>query len=191
MHVWSFGVVVWNPGGPTRPGRRGFTRQPENSKRAHLSVPALQTPPKFHEKTPEREEQMYISCGREKKKREILGPPPFRPPTLRAPTLRAPTLRARTLRAPTPPGPNPSRPPPKTKLAKCGLANFGQQKLAKFGQMRMAKCGQLTLAKCGHGPIISVDGFGRIRSRLSQGHVAGSDGSGRWTTVAPFRPNFL
>ena len=32
---------------------------------------------------------------------------------------------------------------------------------------------------------------GRIRSRLSQCHVAGSDGSGRWITVAPFRPNFL
>ena len=31
-------------------GRRGFTRQPENSKRAHLRVPALQTPPKFNEK---------------------------------------------------------------------------------------------------------------------------------------------
>ena len=28
-------------------GRRGFTRQPENSKRAHLRAPALQTPPKF------------------------------------------------------------------------------------------------------------------------------------------------
>ena len=38
-------------------GRRGFTRQPENSKRAHMSAPALQTPPKFHEK-----------------EREILGP---------------------------------------------------------------------------------------------------------------------
>ena len=37
----------------------------------------------------------------------------------------------------------------KTKLAKCGLAKFGLQKLAKFGQIRMAKCGQLTLTKCG------------------------------------------
>ena len=32
-------------------GRRGFTQQPENSKRAHLIAPALQTPPKFTEKT--------------------------------------------------------------------------------------------------------------------------------------------
>ena len=37
--------------------RRGFTPQPEISKRAHLRAPALQTPPKFHEKTP-REERM-------------------------------------------------------------------------------------------------------------------------------------
>ena len=61
--------------------------------------------------------------------------------------------------APTPPGPQPSGPPPKTKLAKCGLVKFGQEKLAKFGQIRMAKCGQLTLAKCGVGQIR----FGQIR----------------------------
>ena len=79
--------------------RRGFTRQPENSKRAHLRVPALQTPPKFHEKTPREREKKSDDGGRRvKKKREILGP------RLRAPTLRAPTLRFPTLRAPIPPG---------------------------------------------------------------------------------------
>ena len=79
--------------------RRGFTRQPENSKRAHLRVPALQTPPKFHEKTPrEREKKSEDGGKRVKKKREILGP------RLRAPTLRAPTLRFPTLRAHIPPG---------------------------------------------------------------------------------------
>ena len=35
-------------------GRGGFTRQPENSKRAHFRAAALQTPPIFHEKTPKR-----------------------------------------------------------------------------------------------------------------------------------------
>ena len=36
---------------PRRPrSRQGFTRQPENPKRAHLRSAALQTPPKFHEK---------------------------------------------------------------------------------------------------------------------------------------------
>ena len=48
MRVWALGLSCET----TRPGRRGFTRQPENSKRAYLSVPALQTPPKFHERTP-------------------------------------------------------------------------------------------------------------------------------------------
>ena len=51
------------------------TRQPENSKRAHLRVPALQTPPKFNEKTPRETRKNEISGGREKKKREILGGP--------------------------------------------------------------------------------------------------------------------
>ena len=49
-------------------GRRGFTRQPENSKRAHFRAPALQTPPKFNERTPqEREERMKIVAGEGKK----------------------------------------------------------------------------------------------------------------------------
>ena len=43
-------------------GRWGFTRQPENSKRAHLTAPALQTPPKFHQTTP-RESRKNENCG--------------------------------------------------------------------------------------------------------------------------------
>ena len=70
-------------------GRRGFTRQPENSKRAHLRVPAFQTPPKFHEKTP-REKKSENGSGRGEKKPKILGLPRLRPPTLRGPTLGAP-----------------------------------------------------------------------------------------------------
>ena len=54
------------------------TRQPKNSKRAHFRAPALQTPPKFHERTP-RERKKKENCGRGEKKREILGPPPFGP----------------------------------------------------------------------------------------------------------------
>ena len=62
-------------------GRRGFSRQPENSKRAHLSAPALQTPPKFHEKTHRREKNEFCG-GRGKKKRAppTLRTPPFGPP---------------------------------------------------------------------------------------------------------------
>ena len=60
-------------------GRRGFTRQPENSKRAHLSAPALQTP-KFRERgQQEREKRMKTVAGRGTKKREILGPHPSGP----------------------------------------------------------------------------------------------------------------
>ena len=48
--------------------------------RAHLSAPALQTPPKFHEKTPPEREEKNEFCGGTGKKREILGPPPFGSP---------------------------------------------------------------------------------------------------------------
>ena len=74
------------------------------------------TPPQFHEKTPregkktredarrerkKEEKRMNMGAREGKKKREILGPPPFGPPTLRAPSLRAPSLRLPTLLAPT------------------------------------------------------------------------------------------
>ena len=163
----TFGVLglsCASPGGPVWWGRRGFTRQPENSKRAHLRALALQTPPKFHEKTPRERRKNEISGGREQKKREILGPPPSGPP----PSVPHPSGLP-PLWAPTPSGPHPFRLPPKTKLAKCGLAIFGQQKLAKFGQTRMAKCGQLTLAKCGIGQIrfgqMRPNKVGQMRSR--------------------------
>ena len=66
--------------------RRGF-----NSKRAHLSVPALQTPPKFHEKTLRDREKKYENCGKRGKKSAKFwalhpsGPPPFGASTLRGP----------------------------------------------------------------------------------------------------------
>ena len=98
-------------------GRRGFTRQPENSKRAHLSVPAHQTPPIFNEKTPRERRKNEISGGREKKARNF-----------GAPTLRAPTKKKMV----------------KCGLAKFGqqkLAKFGQIRLTKCGQLTLAKYG--------------------------------------------------
>ena len=54
----------------------GFTRQPENSKRAHLSAPALQTTTKFLKKSPRETQKKERNCGgRGKKKNEILGCP--------------------------------------------------------------------------------------------------------------------
>ena len=82
-------------------------------KRAHLRVPALQTPPKFHEKTPRQSEN---GSGRGKKKARNFGPPdfgpppfgpprcgapPFGPPLLQAPPFGPPSLRAEALRAST------------------------------------------------------------------------------------------
>ena len=82
-------------------GRWGFTRQSENSKRAHLSVPALQTPPKFHEKTPrERRKEQNFVAGQGKKARNF-GPPTLRGSTFRGSTLLGSTLLGSTLRAPT------------------------------------------------------------------------------------------
>ena len=105
-------------------GRRGFTRQPQNSKRAHFRDPALQTPPKFHERTPKREKKERKLWRDREKKREIFGPPTLRSPTLRGPTPRGATLRVPTLRGPPfgsppfpglgshPSGPHPSGPHP-------------------------------------------------------------------------------
>ena len=57
-------------GAPTRVplgGPRNGER-PENSKSAHLSVRALQTPPKFNEKTSQREERKKFPAGERKKR---------------------------------------------------------------------------------------------------------------------------
>ena len=92
-------------------GRRGFTQQPENSKRAHLRPWRFKTPPKFHEKTPRETQKERNGGGRGKKKREILGLPPFGAPPFGAPPFGA------------------------------GLAEVGQLRLAKVGQIFLAKVG--------------------------------------------------
>ena len=80
---------------------RDFTRQPENSKRAHFRAPALQ---KHHQNSTkgsqEREERKNIVAGEGKKNAEFWAPT-LRDSTLRGPTFRGPTLRGRNLRAPT------------------------------------------------------------------------------------------
>ena len=66
MPVWALGLSCEAPAAP-KP-----LREP---KRAHFKVPALQTPPKFNEKTP-RERQKERKWWREREeKREILGHP--------------------------------------------------------------------------------------------------------------------
>ena len=77
------------------------TRQPENSKRAHFRAPALQTPPKFYEKTPRETQKERNDGGKGKKEREILGPPPLGAPPFGAPPWGAPPLGGPTLGGPT------------------------------------------------------------------------------------------
>ena len=85
-----------DPPPPDRPKFRCFC-----VKRAHLRAPALQTPPKFYEKTP-RKTQKENGGGEEKKKRGILGPPPFGTLPFGPPTLQTAH----------PSGPPPFGPPP-------------------------------------------------------------------------------
>ena len=136
----SLGVFSWNFGGfcedrdpqmytfglsgcrvkPRRlRDRLGFTRQPENSKRAHFRTLALQTPPKFHGRTSKRgKKRMKIVAG--EKNSEILGPP--------------------TLRAPASPLSPPPDPP--TQFCQIRSGQIRSKKLAKCGQTRLAKCGR-------------------------------------------------
>ena len=133
VHIWALGLSCETPAAPPDRAAGARTRQPENSKRAHFRAPALQTPPKFNERTP-RERKKKENCGGGgKKKREILGPPPFwapprgppfgappfgappfgaplflglGPPPFGPPTLLGSTLLGSTLRGPTLRGPH-------------------------------------------------------------------------------------
>ena len=132
------------------------TRQPENSKRAHFRSLALQTPPKFHESTPEREKkERKLWREREKKSAKFWAPtlraptprplskdPPCHPPD--PPTFRAPLFLGLGLdplgphsSGPHPLGPHPvwsqnstSKNWPKSKLAKVeiGRSRIGQSR---------------------------------------------------------------
>ena len=110
------------------PGWWGPPHQSSQTQVQHLSVPALQTPPKFHEKTPQREKKkMKFPVGESKKSAKFWASHPSGPPTLRAPLFLGPGPHP--LRAP-----HPFRPPPKTKLAKCGLASRTPWSLLTIGR---------------------------------------------------------
>ena len=108
----KFRSFFHSPAASGPPGLHTTTRELQS---AHLSAPALQTQPKFHEKTKqERETKRAKMRAGEGKKREILGPPPFGPPLFGPQPLWAPTLRAPTLSGlgPHPTGPHSSNPHP-------------------------------------------------------------------------------
>ena len=83
----------------------GASHDNQRTPNVHIRAPGpSETPPKFHEKTPKREEKKENCGGRGKEKREILAPHPSASgPHLWAPTLRAPTFSGLgpTLRTPT------------------------------------------------------------------------------------------
>ena len=156
--------------GPSRRGRRGFTRQPENSKRAHLTAPALPNTTKIpREDTQRKTKRAKMGAGEGKKRRKMLGGPAdqhtlqhtptptsdrFHPkttfirPTLPPPPFGPPPVGPPTLLGPTFSGlaPHPSEPPPfgaaqKTLiLAKNGLAKNGLSRVWSPTQAGLKWC---------------------------------------------------
>ena len=153
----TFGVLWLSceaPAAPTRPGRRASHQQPENSKRAYLRVPALQTPPKFHEKTPrEGRKKRILRREREKKERNfgrskgravpgrtVLGHPNMTKPKLETKTH---TQKPHSETVKPLPTPHRQHTPQHNKSnsiwPKVGLAKVGRQKgcaKSRFGQSR-------------------------------------------------------
>ena len=74
MHVWALGLSCETPAAP--PDRAAGTRHPKNSKRAHLSAPALQTTPKFNEDPQRGKKRTNFVAGEGRN----FGPPPFGAP---------------------------------------------------------------------------------------------------------------
>ena len=176
----AFGVLglsCASPGGPVWWGRRCSTRTTREPKRAHLSARSSKTPPKFNEKTFQREKtERNFRWEREKKERNFgrsrgRGVRGRGPKILNTPTTQQTTGTNRHQQAPT--GINQEQ-QTTTKtmtnnnrkfgqniktpiLAKCGLAKCGQH----FGTLILAKCGlaKCGLAKCGHENKLSKFGF--------------------------------
>ena len=106
---------------------RGFTRQPENSKRAHFRAPALQTPPKFT--TPRKRKKNENCGGGGEKSGKFRALHPSGPPSFGAPPFGAPLFLGLALWGPTLRGPHTlssqnstSKNWPKSKLAEVDRA---------------------------------------------------------------------
>ena len=153
--------------------RRGFARQPENSKRVHFRAPALPNSTKIPRENPQRKREKERNEGREREKSakfwashpsgpQPFGPQPFglhlfwvRAPTLRPPPLRAPASGPPLLQAPTPSGP----PSQVWDRRKNWPKRSGQIRSSKIGQIRPKKVGQMRPNKDGQ------IRFGQMRSR--------------------------
>ena len=103
-----------------RPLRQGFTRQPENSKRAHLTVPTLQNTTEIPREDPQKRQKERNGSGREGQRARNFGPPPPLHPS--SPQFVAPRSKAHDTHQ---------------TQKWIGQNTF----LAKMGQIRMAKTG--------------------------------------------------
>ena len=142
-------------------------------KRAHFTAPALQTPPKFHERTPRgRERRKKIVAG--EKKREILGPPPFGAPPFGVPPFGAPPFGAPPFGGPTlraPPFGGPTLGGPKIQHPKIGRSrNWPKSKLAEveIGRSRTGRTRKKKLAEVEK--LAEVD-RARLQLQSSIGHL--------------------
>ena len=147
MHVWALWLSCKTPPASGPPGLHTTARELQTRT---FERPGASNTTKIPREDPQRESKINFRRDREKKARNF-GPPTLRPPTFRAPT------------------PTTNTPPPhQKKLAKCGLAKFGQKndqmRPNKDGQMRPVKFGQMRFGKMRP----SKDGqirFGQMRSR--------------------------
>ena len=121
---------------------RGFTRQPDNSKRVHLTAPALPNTTKNPREDPPRETKRGKMGAGEGQKARNFGLPTLRDPTLRAPFFGVPFFLGLGPhpRCPTLQGPTMTHTRSKNGLAKNGLPKMV---LAKIGRAKttMAKNG--------------------------------------------------
>ena len=101
MHVWALGLSCETPAAPPDRAAGARTRQPENSKRAHLSAPGASNTTKIPRKRPKEREKRKKLWREEGKKSAKFRAPTLLGPTLLGPTMRSPCLRAPTLLGPT------------------------------------------------------------------------------------------
>ena len=116
MHIWALGLSCETPAAPvgltSEPSCRGFTRQPENSKRAHFRAPALQNTTKIPREDPQRDTETAKRWREREEKARNFGPPTPSGPTLLGPTLLGPHPSGPHPSGPHPSGPHPSGPHP-------------------------------------------------------------------------------
>ena len=145
-----------------------FTRQPENSKGAHLRVPALQTPPKCHEKTSKRGKNERKIVAEEGKKARNFGPPHPSAPSVYG--------FGHTLQAPHPSDHHSGRPPlkapptlrtPPLSWPKSNTPKWPKQDTQKLAEIEHLKIGRSRIGRRRKNKLAEVDPAPRERPTVS------------------------